>query len=52
VLRLRVLRFGQDYVDVGEQAYEARFEARRLASVQQTAATFGFTLVKDPMVAT
>jgi transposase len=51
VLAYRMLRFGQDYVDIGEQAYEARFEARRLASLQQTAATLGFTLVKDPMVA-
>ena len=52
VLVYRMLRFGQDYVDAGEQAYESRFEARRLASLQQTAASLGFTLVKDPMVAT
>jgi len=51
VLVYRMLRFGQDYVDAGEQAYEARFEARRLASLHQTAASLGFTLVKDPMVA-
>jgi hypothetical protein len=44
VLVYRMLRFGQDYVAVGEQAYEAR----RLASLQQTAATLGFTLVKAP----
>jgi transposase len=52
VLVYRMLRFGQDYVDAGERAYEARFEARRLASLQQTAASLGFTLVKDPTVAT
>jgi transposase len=51
VLVYRMLRFGQDYVDTGEQAYEARFEARRLASLHQTAASLGFTLVKDPVVA-
>jgi transposase len=51
VLAYRMLRFGQDYVDTGEQAYEARFEARRLASLQQTATSLGFTLVKDPVVA-
>jgi transposase len=51
VLVYRMLRFGQDYVDAGEQAYEARFEARRLMSLQQNAASLGYTLVKDPVVA-
>jgi transposase len=51
VLVYRMLRFGQDYVDTGEQAYEARFEVRRLASLQQNAASLGYSLVKDPMVA-
>jgi transposase len=52
VLVYRMLRFGEDYVDIGEQAYEAKFEAQRLASLEQMAKSLGFTLVKDPMVAT
>ena len=41
----RMLRFGQDYVDVGVQAYEARFQVRRLASLTEAARSLGFTLV-------
>jgi len=44
----RMLRFGQDYVDIGEQAYEHRFELRRLASVTEAARSLGFCLVKTP----
>jgi hypothetical protein len=33
----RMLRYGQDYVDIGEKAYEAQFEARRLASLKEAA---------------
>jgi len=39
-----MLRFGQDYVDVGEKAYERQFELRRLASLKQAARSLGFTL--------
>lgn len=41
----RMLRFGQDYVDVGVQAYERRFQLRRLAGITQAAKSLGFTLV-------
>jgi hypothetical protein len=41
----RMLRFGQDYVDVGAQAYERRFQLRRLAGITQAAKSLGFTLV-------
>ncbi|HWU85700.1 MAG TPA: IS110 family transposase [Kofleriaceae bacterium] len=51
VLVYRMLRYGQDYVDVGEQAYERRFQTRRLASLQQSAKSLGFTLVEDPTAA-
>jgi len=40
-----MLRFGQDYADVGEQAYERRFQLRRLASLTEAARSLGFTLV-------
>jgi len=43
----RMLRYGQDYVDVGEQAYEETFRLRRLASLTETAKSFGLTLVKE-----
>lgn len=42
----RMLRFGQDYVDVGEQAYDRRFQLRRLASITEAARSLGFTLVE------
>jgi transposase len=45
----RVLRYGQDYVDIGEKAYEAQFEARRLASLKEAARGLGFTLVQEPL---
>ena len=48
----RMLRFGQDYVDVGEQAYDRRFQLRRLASITEAARSLGFTLVeRTPEVA-
>lgn len=49
----RMLRFGQDYVDVGEAAYEARYATRRLASLKEAARNLGYTLAeKDPTLAT
>jgi hypothetical protein len=41
----RMLRFGQDYVDVGAAAYERRFQLRRLAGITHAATSLGFTLV-------
>ncbi|HZM10736.1 MAG TPA: IS110 family transposase [Candidatus Limnocylindrales bacterium] len=41
----RMLRFGQDYVDVGERAYESRFELRRVASLKEAAKSLGFALI-------
>ncbi len=43
----RMLRYGQPYADIGEQAYEARFQARRLAALSDAARSLGFTLTKD-----
>ena len=42
-----MLRYGQDYVDVGEAAYEERFQARRLAALSDAAKSLGFTLTKE-----
>ena len=41
----RLLRYGQAYVDIGERAYEARFEAKRLKSLESSAKHLGFILV-------
>ncbi len=41
-----MLRYGQDYVDIGETAYQQRFQIRRLASITQAAKTLGYTLVR------
>lgn len=43
----RMLRFGQDYVDIGEKAYERQFQLRRLASLKEAAKSLGFTLVDN-----
>jgi transposase len=41
----RMLRFGQDYVDEGAEAYEARHRLKRLQSLTTTAKTMGYKLV-------
>jgi hypothetical protein len=42
-----MLRYGQDYVDIGEMAYEARFQARRLAGIKEAAELLGYTPLKE-----
>jgi len=34
-------------VDIGEAAYEAKFQARRLAALADAARSLGFTLTKE-----
>jgi transposase len=41
----RMLRYGQDYVDIGEHAYEQQFRLRRLAGLKDAANSLGYTLV-------
>jgi transposase len=49
----RVLRYGHQYVDIGEEAYELKYQTRRLASVKEAARSLGFKLVEDePTLAT
>jgi transposase len=43
----RMLRYGHDYVDIGEKAYEHKFELRRLAAITEAAKSLGFTLVQQ-----
>jgi transposase len=42
----RMLRWGQKYVDIGQQAYERLYEAVRLRTVTSTATQLGYRLVK------
>jgi transposase len=42
----RMLRYGQDYVDIGEQAYEQKFKARRVASLKEAARSLGYSLTE------
>ena len=46
ILVYRMLRYGQDYVDISEQAYEAQFQHRRLASLTAAAQSLGYTLIE------
>ena len=41
----RLLRFGHDYSDIGEAAYEERFKTRRLGALSSAAQSLGFALV-------
>lgn len=41
----RMLRYGQDYVDIGEAAYKAQFERQRIAGIAAAARDLGFKLV-------
>lgn len=44
-LIFRMLRYGQQYVDEGAAAYEARFQQQRLRHLHQTAQQLGYKLV-------
>jgi transposase len=46
----RMLRYGHDYVDIGEKAYEHQFQIRRLAAITETANNLGFSLVPKLVV--
>ena len=41
----RLLRWGQDYVDVGAEAYERRFRSQRIKGLQQAAESLGYEIV-------
>lgn len=46
----RMLRWGQAYADIGQQAYEKQYEAVRLRTLTSTAAQLGYRLVKQEAV--
>ena len=43
----RMLRWGHDYIDIGEEAYEARFHNRTLSNLKRTAKSLGYQLVPN-----
>ncbi len=43
----RMLRYGHDYVDIGEKAYELQFQARRLAAITESAKSLGYRLIAE-----
>jgi len=45
ILIFRMLRYGQDYVDIGQQAYEQHFQERRLAGMKRALKSMGFQVV-------
>lgn len=42
----RMLRYGEDYLDIGELAYESRFRRRCLAALGAAAKSLGYGLVE------
>ena len=46
----RMLRWGQAYVDAGQEAYERQYEAVRIRTLASTAAQLGYGLIKNPAV--
>lgn len=51
VLIYRMLRYGQDYVDQGAEAYEQRFQEQRLRNLQSIARQMGYELKPLPAAA-
>ena len=41
----RTLKYGQDYVDVGSDSYEAKYQAAVVKSLQKRAQSLGYQLV-------
>jgi transposase len=45
-LAYSMLRYGTDYVDAGQQAYEQKYRDRVLTNLQRKAKVFGYQLVR------
>ena len=48
LLVYRMLKFGRDYVDIGQHRYDEKFKERSLRSLARKAQEFGFQLVPTP----
>jgi transposase len=46
----RMLRYGQQYVDLGQAAYEKQYEEKRIRALNNTANQMGYNLVKQEAV--
>ena len=46
----RLIKFGENYVRQGMEDYERKFQERKLAALQKTAKTMGFSLVANQQV--
>jgi hypothetical protein len=44
----RMLRFGHEFVDIGDEAYNKLFEKRRLEGLKMAAKSIGYAMVKIP----
>ena len=44
-LVFRMLRYGQDYIDVGEQEFESRFNEQRLSGLKRALLSLGYGIV-------
>ena len=42
-----MLRYGQQYVDLGQAEYEKRYEETRIRALKSTANQLGYNLVKQ-----
>ena len=45
-----MLRYGSAYTDVGQEAYELKFQTRRLAGLKEAARSLGYQLVRNENV--
>ena len=43
-LIFRLLKYGQNYVDIGEKAFEERFRQNHIKGLKRAAESLGFTL--------
>jgi transposase len=43
----RMLRYGQDFTDVGEAAYELKFQIRRIVGISDAAKSLGYSLIRQ-----
>ncbi len=42
-----MLKYGQDYVDIGERAFEERFRQNHINGLRRAAQALGYTLTPD-----
>ena len=48
LLIYRMLKYGRDYADIGQEQYENQFKERALRSLARRAKEFGLQLVSEP----